>query len=96
MSKSIKNKQFWEQQLEKLKISDLSRSQYCRDYGINYDRFSYWIKKLNAVTATFVPVKVQPPERTTNASLLCTLELRENSLKIHDHSALALILDRLT
>ena len=58
MSPAIENKEFWQEQLVKLKASGLSRSQYCRDNGINYDRFGYWLRRLSPVPSEFVPVKV--------------------------------------
>ena len=91
----IDRKEYWQEQLERLKTSGLSRSQYCRDNSINYDRFGYWLKKLSPVSPIFVPVKMQMPETSITQSLLCTIELRGHILKIHDASVLSILLDRL-
>ena len=95
MTMVIEGKEFWQQQLEKLKTSGLSRSQYCRQSGINYDRFGYWLKRLSPVTSEFIPVKLQTSEATAPHATLCTIELRGYVLKIHDLSALSLMLERL-
>lgn len=88
------NKSFWEQELEKLKSSGLSRAKYCRESGINYERFNYWIKKLNPVTSTFVPVKIQETEPVSQHMALCSLEIKGHFLKIYDLSALSYLLER--
>ncbi len=90
-----KNEAFWKEQLGKLKESGLSRARYCRENGINYDNFGYWIAKLCPVPSAFLPVNVQASESNTSHSVLCTLELRSHIIKIHDLSALSHILDRI-
>jgi hypothetical protein len=95
MSAVIEDKEFWHDQLEKLKISGLSRFQYCRENDINYDRFGYWIKKLSPAISKFIPVKLQTSEVTVKYATLCTIELRGHILKIHDLSVFSLILERL-
>jgi hypothetical protein len=92
---AIENEEFWKQQLEKLKSSGLSRAQYCGENSINYDRFSYWIKRLNQTPSTFIPVKIQESKSNICPVALCTLELRGHVIKIHDLSALSCILDRM-
>ena len=91
----IENKEFWELQIEKLKVSGLTRKQYCRENGIDYVRFGYWLKRLSQSSSALVPVKVQTTEITKSKEILCTLELRGHLLKIHDISVLAFILDRI-
>ena len=95
MTMVIEGKEFWQQQIEKLKTSGLSRSQYCRENNLNYDRFGYWLKRLSPVTSEFIPVKLQTSEATALDATLCTIELRGYVLKIHDLSALSLMLERL-
>jgi hypothetical protein len=97
MSTIRENEAFWTKELEKLKSSGLPRSQYCRENGVNYDRFGYWIKRLSTASPTFIPVKVQEEAPVTSSLVsLCTLELRGCVLKIHDFSALSFVLERLT
>lgn len=96
MSTIKENKQFWEQELEKLKSSGLSRAQYCRENDINYERFSYWIKKLNPEVPTFIPVKIQTTEPMSHHVALCALEIKGHLLKIYDLSALSYLLERLS
>lgn len=95
MSIANENEEYWKQQLEKLKSSGLSRTQYCRENGVNYDRFGYWITRLRLMSSAFIPVKVQTAEAASHHVVLCTLELRGHALKIHDISALSFVLERL-
>ena len=92
---AIESKEFWDQHIEKHKASGLSRSQYCREYDINYHRFGYWLRRLLPSTSGFVPVQIQTSAVTTNNAALSTLELRGHILKIHDMTALSFILGRL-
>jgi hypothetical protein len=91
----IENKEYWQEKLDRLKASGLSRSQYCRNNNINYDRFGYWLKRLSPITPTFVPVKMHVPEISISQPLLCTIEFHGHILKIHDSSVLSILLDRL-
>ena len=95
MTAVIEGKDFWQQQLENLKTSGLTRSQYCRENNINYDRFGYWLKKLSPVSSEFVPVRLQAPELPSPNTAICTLELRGHILIIHNLSALSFVLERL-
>ena len=95
MSELIEDKEFWQNHLEKLKISGLSRFQYCRENDINYDRFGYWLKKLSPPISKFISVKLQASDVKAEHATLCTIELRGHVLKIHDLSALSLMLERL-
>ncbi len=90
----MESKQFWEQQLERLKASGLPRSDYCRKNNINYDRFGYWLKRLLPKPSAFVPVKLKIPAATPQ-TILCTIELRSHILKIYDLSTLSFVLERL-
>jgi hypothetical protein len=92
---TIENKEYWENQLGKLKASGLSRSQYCRDNDINYDRFGYWIKRLSTASSEFIPVKVSMPDEAIPNATLCTIELCGHIIKIHDLSVLSFLLERL-
>ncbi len=48
MTAIIESKElFWQQHLENFKASGMSRKKYCLDNKLNYDRFSYWIKRLS-------------------------------------------------
>jgi len=95
MTMVIEGKEFWQQQLKKLKTSGFSRSQYCREKGINYDRFGYWLKRLSPASSEFIPVNLQTPAVAAAHATLCTIELSGYALKIHDLSALSFMLERL-
>lgn len=89
---TIEDKNFWEHQIEKLKASGQSRSQYCRENNINYNRLGYWLK--NLLPVTLIPIKIQSEKPVASHPILCTIELRGHLLKIHDISALSILLER--
>lgn len=90
---TIEDKKFWEHQIEKLKSSGQSRSQYCRENNVDYNQLGYWIKKLLPVT--FVPINIKSEKQSISHPTLCTIELRGHLLKIYDISALSILLERL-
>lgn len=98
---------FWKKHQSSFAISGLNRKRYSHVQGIDYDRFSYWLKKLfPAISAapanqkhsalkkpSFMPVqvKLEPKQNST----LCSLTLRNGLiLKIHDQSALSFIIEK--
>src|SRR5580658_6484874 len=91
----IESKDFWEKQLEQLKASGLSRAEYCRTNGVNYDRFGYWLTRLRSAPSKFLPIKIREQCSGNPLVGLCTLEIRGHTLKIHDVSALSFILEKL-
>jgi hypothetical protein len=95
-SKSIENEAFWKQHYQSLKASGISRSAYCRQHNLNYDRFGYWISKWNnSHSDKLVTIKLKPQNPTPEHSILCTLDLKQgHALKIHDMQTLMLILEK--
>ncbi len=97
--KPIENEAFWQKHYEALNTSALSRTDYCRQYHINYDRFGYWISKWNRDKGDqLVSVKLKSTIEPKNQGIpaLCTLDLKNGqSLKIHDMQILAFILEKL-
>jgi hypothetical protein len=97
----IENEEFWRHHNQMQKTSGLTRADYCRKNGLNYDRFGYWVtKRLRKSTqeTKLVSVKVKPANESASAlqSILCTLNLSSgHSLKIHDTNALSIILDKM-
>jgi hypothetical protein len=88
-SKPKENQVFWQQHYESLKLSKLSRLDYCRQHGLNYDRFGYWISKL-------ISVKLKSTiEPATEKVIICALDLKNgNSLKVYDVKVLLIILEK--
>lgn len=87
---------FWRQHIEQLKLSGLSRAQYCRDNGLSYAQCSYWLKRVSRSTSdAFIPVQLKPSQDSMISTPLCVLESRVGLLKILDLSALSFILDRM-
>jgi hypothetical protein len=93
---SIKNDAFWQQHYELMRASRLSRSIYCRQHGLDYDRFGYWLKKQkHQDESNLIPVRLKSEMVAASQTVICTLELKNgHSLKIHDAQALTVILDR--
>ena len=97
------NIEFWERHSKAYKASGLTRSDYCRQQKVDYDRLGYWLRKLDRkealVSPSLVAVKVKPnvrpPSPTLVSAPLGTLILKNQSqLTIHSNEALLLILDR--
>lgn len=93
---SIKDNAFWQKHHELMKASGLSRKIYCHEYGVNYDRFGYWIKKQKYQDESkLISVRLKSEIATTSQTTICTLELKNgHHLKIYDAQALAVILDK--
>jgi hypothetical protein len=100
---------YWKQQQTAWLVSGLSRKQYCRKQGINYDRFQYWLKKLSPQSgaaqsakntpvsnASLLPVTVsQTKQNTPPIPPLCTLHLSNgHHLAIHHERALLILLEQ--
>ena len=97
---------FWQKHQLDFSASGLTRSAYCKKQAINYDRFSYWLKKLaspvlNSVTSKKTPLNppsflsVQVKSERRQSDILCSLILRNGfTLQIHDSQALSLILEK--
>jgi hypothetical protein len=96
---------FWMRHWNNFSIIGLARKKYCREQKINYERFTYWIKKSNLLTVsivdknkpslvksqTLVPIKIKQEIRRSD--ILCSLVLKNGViLQVHDQSALSCIL----
>ena len=94
--RQVENETFWRQHYESQKSSGLSRTTYCRQYDLNYDRFGYWISKWNHSHGDkLVSVKLKTALTPAPDAILCTLDLKNGySLRIHDTKALIVILER--
>jgi hypothetical protein len=96
-SKPKENQVFWQQHYESLKLSKLSRLDYCRQHGLNYDRFGYWISKWNrSPSEKLISVKLKSTiEPATEKVIICALDLKNgNSLKVYDVKVLLIILEK--
>ena len=96
----IENEKFWLHHVQMCKESGLLRSEYCRQNGLNYHRFGYWIKKKSRSQTQaheLIAVKIKQPDRAIKQPILCTLSLKGGHLlSIHDVSVLSEILDRIS
>jgi hypothetical protein len=100
---------FWRQHISTFLTSGVTRTVYCQNNGINYHRFSYWIKKLSVDTlqvakcnqqvasqhAPLLPVQLKPQALQSDVVVLCTLNLKNGSvLHIHHERVLSILLER--
>lgn len=96
--KSVECETFWKEHYDILKSSGIKRTEYCRQNHLNYDRFGYWISRLNQIknkSSELIPIKLKSNELSNEKKTLCTLILHnDSSLEIHESSALTLILER--
>jgi hypothetical protein len=88
----LEDKEYWLNHAEKLKLSNLTRKEYCRQSGVNYDRFGYWLPKL--LPERFVPIKIKTKNsEASELKVLCSIDCGNGKLlKIHDCAALEFIL----
>lgn len=92
-SAPLEDAAFWLRHITEFESSQLTRKAYCREHGLNYDRFQYWYRKHARQTkAQAIPVRVKSLD--TSGDVLCTLQLGHNRLLIHSPQALSLLLER--
>lgn len=96
------NRTFWERQVKQYQASGQSRTAYCREHGVNYDRFQYWYRKFNdRKEVNPIPVQLvtaitsEAPGEDCKATVLCTLKLGNGAtLLIHELTVLNLLFER--
>lgn len=102
---------FWRNHLLCLERSGLTRANYCRKKGVNYDRFRYWKKVLMSkpggvdahpklllnAKPKLLPITLKSDELKSPGLLgLCRLELSNgNCLHLHDRGLVEQLLSRL-
>ena len=97
-----KDEAFWKNHYSTQQASGLSRADYCRKHTINYDNFTHWIGRWRINQRdTLIPIKIKSPFAIQSVDLsnpsktLCTLDLKNgHRLRVHDSSALLMLLDR--
>jgi hypothetical protein len=98
---------FWRQHIATFSEGRVSRRNYCKKNGINYDRFNYWIRKLSPTINLMKPqpanLEITPPKllpvqlkslpesKDQALPVLGTLNLK-NGAKLHIHHEQALSL----
>ena len=95
-SNTIETNDFWQNHYDTLRVSGLSRKDYCCQNELSYDRFGYWISKKNKINKTkLIPVQLKPENTNNQMKILATLSLKNNrQLKIHDQNSLIFILEK--
>jgi len=86
------NIDYWLQQIESQKKSQLSQAEYCRRVGLTENRFSYWRRKLqdNQLAQKLIPITMtNPPARNSS---YCTIEYPHGvKLRVEDKELLNML-----
>ncbi len=66
------DQQFWQTHLSAFAVSGVSRRAYCRQHDLNYDRFSYWKKRVEVYTDNDQPIlaSTKHSARSSSSALL--------------------------
>jgi len=108
---SNEDKIYWKNEISKLKISGLSRREYCRQNKINYDKITYAIKRLGVWNSERF-LKESPRLEQSSSLLRIQLKAEHNSsepvapyssltfkngciLQVHNEQALSLLLEKM-
>ena len=101
---------FWQNQLSKFRSSGLTKREYCRQSGMNYDRFTYWTRKLIAQQAQkilkqesclekpkqLLPLQLKPEYKAPDVVSPFSLIFKNGCvLQVHSEQALSIILERM-
>lgn len=93
---------FWQEHFKRFATLALSRKAYCRQQGLNYDRFQYWFYKLNKANKAnrkndqaIRPIPVKVSAEKNNTALCCLQVGDQTSLSIYDHGIVSDLLSRL-
>jgi hypothetical protein len=92
---------YWSNQLLSFRASLLTRKGYCRQNGINYDRFTYWIGKLTtqqaqAASKQLLPIQLKPEFKKPEPVSLFSLIFKSGCiLQVHNAEALSIILEKM-
>lgn len=107
---AAEDEHFWQQHRSSFLAAGISRTVYCQQHNVNYDRFAYWLKKISTHQKTvecpekllskntaLLPLKIKDsaPLPASVSPALCTLNMSNgHALVIHDERALSLLLER--
>ena len=86
------NSDYWLQQFESQKKSQLSQAEYCRRVGHTENQFSYWRRKLEgkSIAQKLIPVTMTNP--AVRNSSYCTIEYPHGvKLRVEDKELLNML-----
>lgn len=95
----LEDENFWKQHFSQYQQTNLSKAKYAREYNLVKHRFIYWCRKFEDISKTsetlnsdFIPITVKSQLPSSPQQPLCTLELGNHKLHIHNESVLNLLL----
>lgn len=97
-STAQKNDAYWDEHLKAFNLSSKPCSAYCREHGLDYDRFSYRVRKAVALKARakqrLIPVCAKPTLGVPD--VLCRIELSGgHCVHVYDNQILQVIFERI-
>lgn len=105
--KAIEDKNYWAKHVKNYGSGRFrSKQAYCRQLGIDYNRFLYWRRKLTgkltqevgpSQRSLLMPVVAVPHQSPKSETHLCTLEFKQgHQLRIHNESVLEKLINLLS
>ena len=86
------NIDYWLQQIDNKKKSQLSQAEYCRRVGLTENRFSYWRRKLQANQLAQKLIPITMTNTTVRSSSYCTIEYPHGvKLRVEDKELLSML-----
>ncbi len=91
---TIEGEAYWQEHIKRCSKSGLNKAKYARKHELNYARFLYWHKRSTDTQTQnkLLPIKLKLAERTDK---LCSINIGNHELQIHDLLVLDHLLDRL-
>ena len=98
---------FWRKHVTAFSESDLIKSVYCRENGINYNRFFYWVNKISSpqkilskkisrknnlsAVVSLLPVQLKQTPDSAKHSVHCSISLK-NGATLRIHDQASLLI----
>lgn len=97
-AKTQTNDAYWDEHLKAFNVSNQPCSAYCREHGLDYDRFSYRVRKAAAPSLRakqpLIPVHVK--STSSAPDVLCRIELSEGlCIHVYDKQIFNVVLERI-
>jgi len=95
---------YWQEQVDKWRVSEQSQQAFCKAHDLNYHRFMYWrrkfdsrsTKKRSTPSPALVPVTYRPPATVAGLTLVLPSGLELHGLSKDNLSLVQQLLARLS